>query len=194
MERDIPFYVLDSNKPIWSGELANCGVILGTNALSSLEFQIVLLDGSMLEPDSEDTEKPVTTEQPGSLKIGNGDTKTKAEGDGTEKPVTTEQPDNLEVGDGDTNTKAEDDTKKSVTEKQQESPEVTITAILDSPSNTNNQASDADTEGTLLKVLLASNLYLGPQQTKVASVQVQGVQPQNTSQVGLLSPHSKLAS
>ena len=111
VEQDIPFYVLDSIKPIWSGELANCGVILGTNALSSLGFQIVLPDGSMLEPDSDDTENPVTTEQP----------------------------DSLEVGDGDTNTKAEDDTKKSVTEKQQESPEVTTTAIPDTPSNTNNR-------------------------------------------------------
>ena len=194
MEQDIPFYVLDSNKPIWSGELANCGVILGTNALSSLGFQIVLPDGSVVEPDGDDIEKPVTTEQPDSLKIGNGDTKTQAEGDDTEKLVTTEKPDSLEVGDGDTDTKAENDTKKSVIEKQQVSPEVTTTALLDSPSNTNNQASDADTEGTLLKVLLASNLYLGPQQTKVASVQVKGVQPQNTSQVGLLSPHSKLAS
>ena len=166
VEQDIPFYVLDSNKPIWSGELANCGVILGTNALSSLGFQIVLPDRSVVEPD----------------------------GDDTEKPVTTEKPDSLEVGDGDTNTKAENDTKKSVIEKQQVSPEATTTALSDSPSNTNNQASDADTEGTLLKVLLASNLYLGPQQTKVASVQVKGVQPQNTSQVGLLSPHSKLAS
>ena len=98
--------------------------------------------------------KPVTTEQPDSLEIGNGDTKTKAEGDDTEKSVTTEQPDSLEVGNGDTNTKAEDDIKNSVTEKQQESPEVTTTAISDSPSNTNNQASDADIEGTLLKVLL----------------------------------------
>ena len=61
MEQDIPFYVLDSNKPIWSGELANCEVILGTNALSSLQFRIVLPDGSMVEPDSDDTEKPVTT-------------------------------------------------------------------------------------------------------------------------------------
>ena len=194
VEQDIPFYVLDSNKPIWSGELANCGVIVGTNALSSLGFRIVLPDGSMLEPDSDDTEKPVTTEQPDSLEIGNGDTKTKAEGDGAEKPVTAEQPDSLEVGDGDMNTNAEDDTKKFVTEKQRESPGVTTTTIPDSTSNTNNQASDADTEGTLLKVLLASNLYLGLQQTKVASVQVKGVQPQNTSQVGLLRPHNKLAS
>ena len=116
------------------------------------------------------------------------------DGDDTEKPVTTEKPDSLEVGDGDTDTKAENDTKKSVIEKQQVSPEVTTTALSDSPSNTNNQASDADTEGTSLKVSLASNLYLGPQQTKVASVHVKGVQPQNTSQVGLLSPHSKLAS
>ena len=60
---------------------------------------VVLPDGFMLEPNSDDTEKPITTEQPDSLKISNGDTKTKAEGDGTEKPVKTKQPDSLEVGD-----------------------------------------------------------------------------------------------
>ena len=43
--------MLDSTKPIWSGELTNCGVILGTNALSSLDFQISLPDGSTLEPE-----------------------------------------------------------------------------------------------------------------------------------------------
>ena len=51
VEQDIPLYVLDSTKPIWNGELTNCGVILGTNALSSLGFQISLPDGSTLEPE-----------------------------------------------------------------------------------------------------------------------------------------------
>ena len=39
VEQNVPFYVLDSTKPIWSGELTNCGVILGTNALSSLDLE-----------------------------------------------------------------------------------------------------------------------------------------------------------
>ena len=52
IEQDVPFYVLDSTKPIWTCELTNCGVILGTNALSSLGFQISLPDGSTLEPES----------------------------------------------------------------------------------------------------------------------------------------------
>ena len=160
----------------------------------------------MVEPDSDDsksltskaegddTEKPVTTEKPDSSEVGNGDTKIKAEEDDTEKPVTTKQPDSSKVDDGDMNNKAEDDTKKSVTKMRQESQEVATTAISDSPINTNNLASDADTEGTLLKVLLASSLYLCLQKTKVASVQVKRVQPHNTSEVGLLNPHSKLAS
>ena len=52
IEQDVPFYVLDSTKPICIGELTNCGVILVTNALSSLGFQISLPDGSTLEPES----------------------------------------------------------------------------------------------------------------------------------------------
>ena len=44
--RQVPFYVLDTSKPIWSGELANCGIALGTNALDNLGFRISLPDGS----------------------------------------------------------------------------------------------------------------------------------------------------
>ena len=52
VHRQVPFYVLDSSKPIWNGELANCGVILGTNALDNLGFRISLPDGSTVTPES----------------------------------------------------------------------------------------------------------------------------------------------
>ena len=36
----IPCYVLKSCKPLWNGELYDCGLVLGTNALEPLGFQI----------------------------------------------------------------------------------------------------------------------------------------------------------
>ena len=51
-ERQVPFYVVDSNTPFLSGELANCGIILGTNGLDNLSLQISLLDGSTITQES----------------------------------------------------------------------------------------------------------------------------------------------
>ena len=35
-----PCYAIDSTKPIWQGDGKNCGMIMGTNALSASEFHI----------------------------------------------------------------------------------------------------------------------------------------------------------
>jgi len=45
----VPCYILDSSKPIWRGELRTCGVLLGTNALEALGFQITLANGAAIE-------------------------------------------------------------------------------------------------------------------------------------------------
>ena len=34
----VPCYVLNSNKPLWNGELWNCGLVLGTNCLEKFGF------------------------------------------------------------------------------------------------------------------------------------------------------------
>ena len=44
--KEIPCYVLSSEKPIWRGELYNCGVILGTNALVVLGFKVFHSNGT----------------------------------------------------------------------------------------------------------------------------------------------------
>ena len=36
----VPCYVLKSCKPLWNGELYDCGLVLMTNALEPLGFQI----------------------------------------------------------------------------------------------------------------------------------------------------------
>ena len=33
--QSVPCYILDSSKPIWQGELKDCGMIIGMNALDS---------------------------------------------------------------------------------------------------------------------------------------------------------------
>ena len=48
--KEVPCFVLASEKPIWSGELHNCGVILGTNALVDLGFQVIHSNGMVVQP------------------------------------------------------------------------------------------------------------------------------------------------
>ena len=48
--REVPCYVLDSSKPLWGGEVSDCGIVIGTNALSSLGFDITHPDGTTVVP------------------------------------------------------------------------------------------------------------------------------------------------
>ena len=50
----IPCYVLDSNRPLWSGELEDCGVLMGTNALVKHGFTVTHSDGTQVEPNRKD--------------------------------------------------------------------------------------------------------------------------------------------
>ena len=49
--QQVPCYALESSKPIWKGELENCALILGTNALGRLGFNIVYSDGTTVKPE-----------------------------------------------------------------------------------------------------------------------------------------------
>ena len=46
----IPYYVIDSTKPIWQGEVKNCGMIMGTNALVAFQFCISHSNGIVISP------------------------------------------------------------------------------------------------------------------------------------------------
>ena len=46
----VPCYVLKSCKPLWNGELYDCGLVLGTNALEPLGFQITHPSGKQVGP------------------------------------------------------------------------------------------------------------------------------------------------
>jgi len=43
--KEVLFFVLDSNKPLWKGELTDCGLVLGTNSLEDLGFKIFNMMG-----------------------------------------------------------------------------------------------------------------------------------------------------
>ena len=45
--------MLSSEKPIWRGELYNCGVVLGTNALVVLKFKVFHSNGTEVPPQCE---------------------------------------------------------------------------------------------------------------------------------------------
>ena len=57
----IPCYVLDSNRPLWSGELEDCGVLMGTNALVKHGFTVTHSDGTHVEPNSKDANVSTTS-------------------------------------------------------------------------------------------------------------------------------------
>ena len=63
---EIPCHVLDSTKPVWQGDVKNCGMIMGTNALVAFEFCISHANGTEISPvsaakqlESTDLVKPV---------------------------------------------------------------------------------------------------------------------------------------
>ena len=62
--QEIPCYVLDSSEPLWSGEMIKCGVVLGTNALSSLGFNITHPSAVVIQPitESENSSKAKGTD------------------------------------------------------------------------------------------------------------------------------------
>ena len=57
----IPCYVLDSNRPLWSGELEDCGVLMGTNALVKHGFTVTHSDGTQVEPNCKDANVSTTS-------------------------------------------------------------------------------------------------------------------------------------
>ena len=52
----VPCYMLNSNKPLWNGELWNYGIVLGTNCLEKFGF--------MITHPSDQTVRPVVKESP----------------------------------------------------------------------------------------------------------------------------------
>ena len=46
----VPCYVLQSSKPLWSGDLHDCALVLGTNALETLGFRITNPNGELVSP------------------------------------------------------------------------------------------------------------------------------------------------
>ena len=54
---NIPCYVLESDKPLWNGELKDCAVLLGTNALVDYGFEVSHANGLPVQPTSRSLSK-----------------------------------------------------------------------------------------------------------------------------------------
>ena len=66
----VPCYVLKSDKPLWNGELSDCALVLGTNALESFGFQITHPGGGIVQPVKVGTGAEVNNTRPsGSTKV-----------------------------------------------------------------------------------------------------------------------------
>ena len=47
---NVPCHVLQSSKPLWNGDVYDCALVLGTNALETLGFRITNPNGEMVSP------------------------------------------------------------------------------------------------------------------------------------------------
>ena len=52
--KEVLCLILDFTKPLWKGELADCGVVFSTNSLEGLGFKITHSVGSVVESDTTD--------------------------------------------------------------------------------------------------------------------------------------------
>ena len=64
VEKEVLCFILDSSKPLWKGELADCGIVLGTNGLRDLGFEITQTNGAANPYVMGEEEKSVTTDPP----------------------------------------------------------------------------------------------------------------------------------
>ena len=61
--KEVLCFVLDSSKPLWKGELTDCGLVLGTNSLRDLGFEITQPNGTAVDPQvTGEGEKIATTD------------------------------------------------------------------------------------------------------------------------------------
>ena len=132
--QSVPCYILDSSKPIWQGELEDCGIIIGTNALEELGFSIVDSDGKV-------------------LKCGNA------------------------TGIADTNV-------EKTSNLTDTGPVIEESLKMSDSTNHVNDSEDLRT------VVLAQELRLGPQQTRVAQVKLNGKEP--SAEIGIVTPSESI--
>ena len=79
----IPCYVLDSGKPLWQGTVKNYGLVLGTNAITTLGMKVLHSNGKVVHPDPSNCEKPMKEAHP-------SEETTESSPDRPEKPKSTE--------------------------------------------------------------------------------------------------------
>ena len=139
--QSVPFYILDSSKPIWQGELKDFGMIIDTNALEELGFSIVDSDGKVLKSSN-------------AIGVANTETGKTSDLTGT-GPASKES---METSDSANQVNA-------VPEK----------------------ATDSEDPMT---VVLAQELRLGPQQTRVARVKLNG--KESSAEIGIVTPSESI--
>ena len=65
LAKEVLCFVLDSSKPLWKGELTDCGLVLGTNSLRDLGFEITQPNGTAVDPRvTGEAEETLTTDSP----------------------------------------------------------------------------------------------------------------------------------
>ena len=180
----VPCYVLNSDKPLWKGELWNCGLVLGNNCLEKLGFSITHPNGQMVIPagtegtTSKDTNTTGTTPSTAVC---------------TPEPSTTEE--HLTLQDNTEGcTAASPNTSKCVSSNTNKTAihvsddnvcaSVTASTVMDMPAS----STDKDR-----MVLLDKQLRIGPFQTKMVPVNVVSAPGDNLQTIGMITPSEVLA-
>ena len=60
----MPCYILESSKPIWKGNLKDCGLVIGTNGIANLGFSIVDAEGCIVTSEENASQKQEIVEAP----------------------------------------------------------------------------------------------------------------------------------
>ena len=177
----VPCYVLSSDKPLWKGELWNCGLVLGTNCLEKLGFSITHPNGRMVRP----TEKEITTLNTNTTETASNTAGCKPVSSSVESCVSS--PTSTEV---------------CAAATPSTSVYAPITNVSSSPTGTNVCASVIPSTGvdvstsstdTSRTVVLDKHLRIGPFQTKTVPVNVVSAAVSDHQTIGMITPSEVVA-
>jgi len=181
----VPCYVLNSNKPLWKGELWNCGLVLGTNCLEKFGFSITHPNGQMVRP----AVKEVTASQNTNTTVTAPNTLVY-----TPVPSSTEgcvsSPAITEVCASATPSTSvcastSDNVRTSPTPSTYVCASVTPSTGVDVPTSPSTDTSRI--------VVLDKHMRIGPFQTKVVPVNVVGAPVSNLQTIGMITPSEVVA-
>ena len=173
--REVPCYVLDSSKPLWGGEVSDCGIVIGTNALSSLGFDIIHPDGTTVVP---------ATIVESQSKLNQVD-ESQADATETQAVVGESQADQIESQGGAVQSRA------NSSRSQEDTPQLQANTLSSQADQSQRQPpgeTSTESRSTRVNLVLSQRCRMGPQQTNSVKVCVCDNVPVTTVKAGVIIP------